>query len=167
VLIGASTLVPSGSEIILEIRSTASGVPGEDTSSLLADTAIPANSLPAWPFGGFVLADISGSGLTVSAGDELAIVLRAPDIPGVVLPPTLPIDIQWSGNGSNEYDMGAAFEQRISEGAFEWELIPPTTGEVDFGFRTHVQVIPNPPAVWLFGSGLLGLIGIAQRKKEA
>jgi hypothetical protein len=27
------------------------------------------------------------------------------------------------------------------------------------------QVIPVPAAVWLFGSGLLGLIGIARRKK--
>jgi hypothetical protein len=25
--------------------------------------------------------------------------------------------------------------------------------------------VPIPPSVWLFGSGLLGLIGIARRKK--
>ena len=30
-----------------------------------------------------------------------------------------------------------------------------------------VQVVPIPAAVWLFGSGLLGLIGIAKRKKVA
>jgi len=29
------------------------------------------------------------------------------------------------------------------------------------------EVVPIPPAVWLFGSGLLGLIGIARRKKTA
>ena len=29
------------------------------------------------------------------------------------------------------------------------------------------EVVPIPPAVWLFGSGLLGLIGIARRKKAA
>ena len=28
-------------------------------------------------------------------------------------------------------------------------------------------VIPVPPALWLFGSGLLGLVGIARRKKTA
>jgi hypothetical protein len=28
-------------------------------------------------------------------------------------------------------------------------------------------VVPIPPAVWLFGSGLLGLVGIARRKKAA
>ena len=29
------------------------------------------------------------------------------------------------------------------------------------------DVVPIPPALWLFGSGLLGLIGIARRKKAA
>jgi hypothetical protein len=28
------------------------------------------------------------------------------------------------------------------------------------------SVVPVPAAVWLFGSGLLGLIGMARRKKE-
>lgn len=30
-----------------------------------------------------------------------------------------------------------------------------------------VNPVPVPPAVWLFGSGLLGLVGIARRKKAA
>ena len=30
----------------------------------------------------------------------------------------------------------------------------------------QTSVIPVPPAVWLFGSGLLGLIGVARRKKS-
>jgi hypothetical protein len=32
---------------------------------------------------------------------------------------------------------------------------------------TPDTVIPVPAAVWLFGSGLLGLVGIARRKKKA
>ena len=32
-------------------------------------------------------------------------------------------------------------------------------------FSTY-SVVPVPPAVWLFGSGLIGLIGIARRKKS-
>ena len=31
----------------------------------------------------------------------------------------------------------------------------------------HVQSVPVPAAAWLFGSGLLGLVGIARRKKKA
>ena len=30
-----------------------------------------------------------------------------------------------------------------------------------------IKVVPVPPAVWLFGSGLLGLVGIARRRKAA
>ena len=33
--------------------------------------------------------------------------------------------------------------------------------------RGQVNVVPVPAAVWLFGSGVLGLIGIARRKKVA
>ena len=31
----------------------------------------------------------------------------------------------------------------------------------------YTKVVPVPAAVWLFGSGLLGLVGIARRKKAA
>ena len=31
-------------------------------------------------------------------------------------------------------------------------------------YLVKTNVIPVPPAVWLFGSGLLGLVGIARRK---
>ena len=33
--------------------------------------------------------------------------------------------------------------------------------------RGQVSTIPIPAAVWLFGSGLLGLVGMARRKKAA
>ena len=32
-------------------------------------------------------------------------------------------------------------------------------------FDIQTSVVPVPPAVWLFGSGLIGLIGVARRKK--
>ena len=34
-------------------------------------------------------------------------------------------------------------------------------------FITEAALVPIPAAVWLFGSGLLGLVGIARRKKTA
>lgn len=34
-------------------------------------------------------------------------------------------------------------------------------------FNGVVSVVPVPAAVWLFGSGLLGLVGMARRKKSA
>ena len=56
---------------------------------------------------------------------------------------------------------------------------PNALGEYNFGIqvsqagwgvenvRMDVQVVPVPAAVWLFGSGLLGLVGIARRRKTA
>ena len=34
-------------------------------------------------------------------------------------------------------------------------------------FQADVSAVPVPAAVWLFGSGLLGLVGVARRKKAA
>lgn len=41
------------------------------------------------------------------------------------------------------------------------------TGFTTVNYALHLEghVVPLPPAVWLFGSGLLGLVGIARRKK--
>ena len=49
-------------------------------------------------------------------------------------------------------------------------LFDPFEGEPGFVFGNSPgswSVVPVPPALWLFGSGLLGLIGIARRKKAA
>jgi hypothetical protein len=40
-----------------------------------------------------------------------------------------------------------------------------STNENWYGITVGTAVVPIPPAFWLFGSGLLGLIGIAKRKK--
>jgi hypothetical protein len=37
---------------------------------------------------------------------------------------------------------------------------------LNYSFLTLASPIPVPAAVWLFGSGLLGLIGVARRKKS-
>ena len=42
-----------------------------------------------------------------------------------------------------------------------------TSVTVDSFVPTPVAAVPVPAAVWLFGSGLLGLVGIARRKKKA
>jgi hypothetical protein len=52
--------------------------------------------------------------------------------------------------------------------------VPDCSGAGDRGVREAISgsvigtaVVPLPPAVWLFGSGLLGLLGISRRKKAA
>ena len=53
--------------------------------------------------------------------------------------------------------------------AFEFREIGGKGGQQEFifgdDFNIGVSAVPVPAAVWLFGSGLLGLIGIARRKK--
>ena len=48
-----------------------------------------------------------------------------------------------------------------------WIMATDVTGaRVDIhGEITRAPVVPIPAAVWLFGTGLLGLIGVARRKK--
>jgi hypothetical protein len=46
--------------------------------------------------------------------------------------------------------------------------VPGCTSEAYFdNVSVTVEAVPVPAAVWLFGSGLIGLIGIARRKKAA
>lgn len=42
---------------------------------------------------------------------------------------------------------------------------PSMSGNALYDFTLDLAPVPVPPAVWLFGSGLIGLIGIARRKK--
>ena len=67
-------------------------------------------------------------------------------IPGVVNAPAGSFD----PNALGEYNFG------ISVGQDGWGVE---------NVRMDVQVVPIPAAVWLFGSGLIGLVGVARRKK--
>jgi hypothetical protein len=93
--------------------------------------------------------------------------------------------------GFNEDLTDGAF-QLFADGAFSPNMNVTTTddwmtftwtatlseGDIDFGLRTtqpgiysiafddfRITLVPVPAAVWLFGSGLIGLIGVARRKK--
>ena len=46
-----------------------------------------------------------------------------------------------------------------------WSSFDPTNYRYELTGGYTAQVVPIPAAVWLFGSGLIGLIGIARRRK--
>ena len=50
----------------------------------------------------------------------------------------------------------------ITPGTYEWAWGSGASADL---FTLNVSAVPIPAAVWLFGSGLLGLIGVARRKK--
>jgi hypothetical protein len=64
--------------------------------------------------------------------------------------------VQGDGNGSSANGLDS------SDGFEEWSLNT-LTGE----FPVPPSAIPVPASVWLFGSGLLGLVGVARRRKSS
>ncbi len=61
--------------------------------------------------------------------------------------------IKWTA----KIKQGSTFDSNISR----WRL------EGTFDTNAATSAVPVPAAVWLFGSGLLGLVGVARRKKSA
>jgi len=90
--------------------------------------------------------DVSSAGISLSAG--------TPFMMGIVGagPGTICCGVR--GTQANAYPAGALY-------------LDGSVRDNDLGFRTYMQVVPIPPAVWLFGSGLIGLVGIARRRRKA
>jgi len=63
------------------------------------------------------------------------------------------VNVPWGQNSTGDSGLhwvnGSVYEEPDTKGAF----------------RVNASVVPIPAAVWLFGSGLLGLVGMARRKK--
>ena len=81
--------------------------------------------------------------------------------------PSTPVNGRYSGEASAIFSNSAgitSFALNEAGGGApitDWNL---TSQSGEFGFYT---VVPVPASVWLFGSGLLGLVGMARRKKAA
>lgn len=83
----------------------------------------------------------------VEGSQNLMFAFLATDAPGFLVAPTFP---GFDPNTLGEYNFGI----QVSQAGWGVENV-----------RMDVQVVPVPAAVWLFGSGLLGLAGIARKKK--
>ena len=67
----------------------------------------------------------------------------------------------WSGT---EYDSSSAWLFGFYDGLDDF----PNKADVNHGWAVRagdVGAVPIPAAVWLFGSGLIGLVGLARRKR--
>jgi len=89
-------------------------------------------------------------------------------------------DFSWTRNVTYSFMLDfkpGNFEISILDGTAvleAWAVSDATFSGGDFGFFNgsqpnvtygNLEVIPIPAAAWLFGSGLIGLIGVARRKK--
>lgn len=59
-----------------------------------------------------------------------------------------------TGQGATGTDGGTVFDQNSGLTSVSPELV-----------QVSLKAVPIPAAVWLFGSGLLGLVGVSRRKK--
>jgi hypothetical protein len=143
-------------ELRLDVRPTVDGLPIEDDNAALASVTVP---LAAIPFPrAFLSFDVSSFGIHVSQGELLAIVLTgnarwygvAPGIGTPAVEGLAPV-------ADDPYPGGAAYF-RGPPGAPTFSL--PGGGRLvaDLGFRTFVDVVPEPTTFMLFGIGVVGLV---------
>lgn len=121
-------------------------------------------------FDGFTFAASAGGGdnefASLSAPGSLNITFGnfSPIAPAIVYPlapPTLIGTFSFTMDG----DIGASSALTMTDylGGFFDFVNAPITMTYENGVATNP--VPVPAAIWLFGSGLLGLVGIARRKK--
>lgn len=73
-------------------------------------------------------------------------------------------DLHTDGIQHNAFSIGERFNVSPPEVDFRLSGFAPVTATGEEVFLVHA--VPVPAALWLFGSGLVGLIGIARRKQR-
>ncbi|HSG10258.1 MAG TPA: hypothetical protein VLB10_00755, partial [Gammaproteobacteria bacterium] len=113
--------------------------------------------IASFPFGSNTTTTIDFSGLGIFLSANTKYVLTA----SVVTPLLTNSQYVWGTTVDSGYAGGVPSFNRGGVGD-PWE---PIAAHNDFVFGVNVNPVPVPPALWLFGSGLLGLIGISRHKK--
>ena len=90
-----------------------------------------------------------------------------------------PLSLSWGYRNIDQSiwnDLQGAVQLTVLDGSFDFEQFEIDIAVNEIGyvqefsvseFNLELAPVPVPPALWLFGSGLLGLGGLARRKKAA
>ena len=140
-------------DLFMSVYATQSGVPLENALA----TGIFSGSIVTAP--GWVSFDVSNYGVLASQGDVLAFSVGIDGQPNNSPLWSMPVSI------NNQYAGGNAYVRSTPLGIVNWTL---QNSDYDMTFMTYmdtsVSSVPVPAAVYLFGSGLLGLFGVTRRK---
>jgi hypothetical protein len=131
-------------DLQFDIRPAANGVPVESDSMTLASVTVPASTVPLPA--SFLEFDLSSFGIPVSQGEVLAIVLSG--------------NSRWFGAPNDPYSPGAAYFRRFPD----MPTFTPVFDNLDVGFKTFVEPIPEPSALVLISVGIIGLGFLRSRR---
>ena len=112
----------------------------------------------AGPSSALTQIDFSTQNIALEAGNLYGIVLSNDLIPGLSTS-QLGTDVQWD---DNLYADGALWSNRFGS----WNYWPYGDPNTDMRFETYMDPVPIPGALWLLGSGLVGLIGIRRKMSK-
>jgi hypothetical protein len=164
-----------------------------DASSIDITAPISADySFTGVPYGGFIIDgsitttgmnSLLGIGNDDDMGDDAVIINN---LYGAGSTTATTATDNWSIDSSNSTQAFGLALYSLDTSLFSglsFQVIPPTLGEADYaifyiteqdelgnsiylatGKLTTISAVPVPAAVWLFGSGLIGLIGLARAK---
>ena len=139
---------PTGT-LFMQIRTTTAGVPAADPSFLI-QASVPESALPIAGNYGFVAFNVLSAGLQVTQGEQLAIVLLAPNFANPV---------SWIGVQGDPYPAGSSFQE--DEPDFGWL---PSFPAGDYGFETFVSV-PEPSTLTMLSVACLAGVACVSRRR--
>lgn len=140
-----------GHDLLLEVRrALPSGLPSEAPDALLGAVITEFKGGPM-TFSNWATFDFKGKGPLVTAGEQLALVLK---VPGSGF-------FSWAGDFTNPYG-GGSESARSSGTNGQWSA---NSGpNVDLAFRTYVEPVPEPSTLSIFIAGGIGTLAVARRR---
>lgn len=156
------------SDFAILISFDLSGIPAGSTINS-ATLRLFAGPVPYDPLDSFELSNVTSSwdegtvsGFSALSIDSPAVTVTAATSPVINV---IAFVDDWVTNGVDNYGFFIQNTGPNNSGNFNSREAP--TGTIPSLEINFTAAVPIPAAVWLFGSGLLGLIGVARRKNAA